>query len=51
MSSATYDFLNNIPLFQGISQDQMVDILRMIRPVSFSPGELIFREGDDGLAA
>ena len=51
MSSATYDFLNNIPLFQGISQDQMIDILRMIRPVSFSPGELIFREGDEGLAA
>jgi CRP-like cAMP-binding protein len=51
MSVATYDFLNNIPLFQGISQDQMIDILRMLRPVSFSPGELIFREGDEGFAA
>lgn len=51
MSTASYDFLNNIPLFQGIPQDQQVDILRMLRPVSFKPGELIFREGEEGRAA
>ena len=51
MDVTSYDFLNEIPLFQGITQDQMIDVLRMLRPISFQPGELIFREGDVGLAA
>ena len=51
MSDASYDFLNNIPLFQGIPQDQLIDVLRMLRPVTFQPGELIFREGEEGRAA
>ena len=51
MDVTSYDFLNKIPLFQGITQDQMLDVLRMLRPISFQPGELIFREGDEGHAA
>ena len=51
MSSPFNDVLSKIPLFQGIPQDQMIDILRMLRPVSFKPGELIFREGAEGKAA
>lgn len=51
MSSPFNDVLSKIPLFQGIPQDQMIDILRMLRPTSFKPGELIFREGEEGRAA
>ena len=51
MSAPFNDVLNQIPLFQGIPQDQMIDILRMLRPASFKPGELIFREGEEGRAA
>ena len=51
MTVNSYDFLNDIPLFQGIPQDQMMDILRMLRPVKFKSGELIFRQGEEGLAA
>ena len=51
MTVNSYDFLNDIPLFKGIPQDQMMDILRMLRPVSFKAGELIFRQGEEGRAA
>ena len=51
MTANPYAFLNEIPLFQGIPQDQMMDILRMLRPVSYKAGELIFRQGEEGRAA
>ena len=51
MGASSYDFLNDIPLFKNIPQNQMIDILRMLRPVTFKPGELIFRQGDEGRAA
>lgn len=51
MSGASYDFLNQLDLFKGIPEEQMIDVLRMVRPASFRPGELIFREGDEGRAA
>lgn len=49
---ANYDsFLNQIPIFNGLPPDQMLDVMRMLRPVKFQPGELIFREGEEGRAA
>lgn len=51
MSSSSYDFIMDLEPFRGIPEDQMIDVLRMLRPVSFQPGELIFREGDEGRGA
>jgi CRP/FNR family transcriptional regulator, cyclic AMP receptor protein len=51
MGVSSHEFLNDIPLFKGIPQEQMIDILRMLRPVEFKAGELIFRQGDEGRAA
>ena len=49
--SATADFLYQIPLFQKIPSDQLVDLLRMLRPVSYKAGEIIFKQGQQGRAA
>ena len=51
MGATSYELLNDIPLFKGVPQEQMIDILRMLRPVKFKAGELIFRQGDEGRAA
>lgn len=51
MSQSSYDFLNEIELFKGLSPDQFTDIVRTLRPQRFQMGELIFRQGDEGLAA
>jgi CRP-like cAMP-binding protein len=49
--SATADFLHQIPLFQNVPAEQLVDLLRMLRPISFKAGELIFQQGQAGRAA
>ena len=44
MSQSTSDFLNKIPAFKGLAQEELVDILRTLQPVSYQAGEIIFRE-------
>ena len=51
MSDAAYNFLQNIPLFKDLTQDDLIDLLRMLRPVQYHSGEIIFKEGDEGLVA
>lgn len=51
MSSSSYDFLNQIELFRGLTTDQFNDLIRTLRPQKYQIGELIFRQGDEGLAA
>ena len=51
MSSSSYEFLNQIELFQGLSPEQFNDLIRTLRPQRYQIGELIFRQGDEGLAA
>ena len=49
--SATTDFLYQIPLFQKVPEDHLIDLLRMLRPVTFKAGEIIFKQGQEGRAA
>ena len=51
MSSSSYGFLHQIELFNDLSQDQFNDLIRTLRPQQYQLGELIFRQGDEGLAA
>lgn len=51
MSNSTSEFLNKIPVFQGLAQEELVDILRTLRPVNYQAGEIIFREDDEGKGA
>jgi CRP/FNR family transcriptional regulator, cyclic AMP receptor protein len=38
-------FIERIPLFASLEADELRDILLMVRPVSFEPGELVFGQG------
>lgn len=51
MSNATSDFLNQIPLFQKLNPEELMDILRALRPMTYQPGEIIFRENEEGKGA
>jgi len=51
MSSSSFAFLNQIELFQGLTEEQFNDLIRTLRPQRYQVGELIFRQGDEGLAA
>ena len=51
MSQSTSDFLNKIPAFQGLAEEELVDLLRTLQPISYQAGEIIFRENDDGEGA
>ena len=41
-------FLQEIPLFHDLSQEQLRSIAKDVQPRRFGQGELIFREGDPG---
>ena len=51
MSHSTSEFLNKIPAFRGLTQEEIVDILRTLQPISYQAGEIIFRENDEGKGA
>jgi CRP-like cAMP-binding protein len=40
--------LRSVPLFSGLSQRQLMSILRATRPVEFPPGVDIIEEGEEG---
>ncbi len=44
-------FLAQIPLFAGLTSEDLPDVLRALRPRSMREGETIFRQGDAGEAA
>ena len=41
-------FLQEIPLFHDLSQEQLRSIAKDVQPRRFGQGEIIFREGDPG---
>ncbi|HVE85642.1 MAG TPA: cyclic nucleotide-binding domain-containing protein, partial [Myxococcales bacterium] len=43
-------FIQGIPLFELVQPHQLMDILRLLRPVTFWPGQVLFREGEPGQA-
>jgi len=45
---ALQSFIQSIPLFELVQPNQLMDILRLLRPVTFEPGQVVFREGEPG---
>jgi len=42
------EFLENVPLFKGASEEFIRDIALGMRPVIFTPGDFVFRAGEPG---
>jgi voltage-gated potassium channel len=42
------EFLENVPLFKGASEEFIRDIALQMRPVIFTPGDYVFRAGEPG---
>ncbi len=40
--------LRQVPLFSHMSDDDLRDVLRLMKPVNFAPGAVIIREGEPG---
>ncbi len=47
---ALESFLRSIPLFALVEPSEMLDILRLLRPIQLEPGQVLFREGEHGRA-
>lgn len=43
-------FIRGIPLFSLVDQGDLTEVLRLLRPVELTPGEVLFREGEPGRA-
>ena len=41
-------FLRRIPLFALLAPSDVMDLLRLLRPVELLPGQVLFRQGDPG---
>lgn len=48
--AALEQFVRSIPLFSLVAPSEMMDILRLLRPVQLSSGQVLFKEGDPGKA-
>lgn len=49
-NEALANFLKGIPLFRYVESKEMTDVLRLLRPVEVTAGEVLFREGEPGRA-
>jgi CRP/FNR family cyclic AMP-dependent transcriptional regulator len=47
---ALEQFIRSIPLFSLVETPEMMDILRLLRPVELEAGKVLFREGEPGRA-
>jgi len=47
---ALESFLRSIPLFSLIETSDMIDVLRLLRPMELTPGQVLFRQGEAGTA-
>lgn len=47
---ALEQFLRSIPLFSLVEPGDMLDLLRLLRPVKLTAGQVLFREGQPGSA-
>lgn len=48
--SALEQFIRGIPLFSLVGPEDMNEVLRVLRPVQLSAGDVLFREGEPGKA-
>ncbi|MFL5321896.1 MAG: cyclic nucleotide-binding domain-containing protein [Myxococcaceae bacterium] len=49
-NAALESFLKSIPLFSLVEPADMMDLLRLLRPVQLEAGQVLFREGQGGAA-
>lgn len=47
---ALEQFIRSIPLFQLVGPEDMTEVLRLLRPVNLTAGDVLFREGEPGRA-
>lgn len=47
---ALEQFIRSIPLFSFVEPADLTEVLRLLRPVELSAGDVVFREGDAGRA-
>ena len=47
---ALEQFIKSIPLFSLVEPGELMDILRLLRPVELESGQMLFREGEAGKA-
>lgn len=47
---ALEQFLHSIPLFELVGREELVELLRLLRPVNLVSGEVLFTEGEVGTA-
>ncbi len=43
-------FIRSIPLFSLVAPEDMTEVLRLLRPVTVEPGDVLFKEGEPGKA-
>ncbi|MBE2251201.1 MAG: cyclic nucleotide-binding domain-containing protein [Myxococcus sp.] len=48
--SALEQFIRGIPLFELVGPEDMHEVLRVLRPVQLTAGDVLFREGEPGRA-
>lgn len=48
--AALEQFIRGIPLFALVASDEMQEVLRVLRPVQLTAGDVLFREGEPGRA-
>jgi CRP/FNR family transcriptional regulator, cyclic AMP receptor protein len=48
--NALEELVRSVPLFQLVGAPQMPHILRLLRPETLEPGQVLFREGEPGTA-
>jgi CRP-like cAMP-binding protein len=46
MSDALVDFFSRLPLFEPLTRDELLELLRGIRPVEVPAGQYLMRQGD-----
>jgi CRP/FNR family cyclic AMP-dependent transcriptional regulator len=49
-SPALEAFIKSIPLFEFVTAQDLIEVLRLLRPVELEAGQLLFREGEPGRA-
>lgn len=46
--ASSYDFLKKVPLFSGLSEEDLNSLCGMIEEIKLPSGEMLFEEGDSG---
>jgi CRP-like cAMP-binding protein len=50
VNPALEKFVRSIPLFELVGEEHLTELLRLLRQVNLTPGEVLFRQGDRGNA-